>query len=304
MNDVLPQLEDLRPLLPGIGTASCIFLLALWCHRSTNRQALCKVALWSIPAAVFVTWWNVYGEFPWPPRQSTERALWLILIAPMISLVIPQSILRGSHFSSIIGFAAITGPIYYLLRPLIETTADSRIAAKELLLFVLVVLFVTAIFAEINRTKGKALLVFGMGLSMVSMAQVFVIYGIASLAQLLGSAGAALLVLSPLFLFLDLESLFAKMIFPIVMLTSLFTLDAISFGDSTPPLWSLATILGLPTLALLEPALARTPMPTWMRRVAIMGCMVALMAWTVQGVFNSKPVEEPNPYSDYEDWDK
>ncbi len=298
MSEFLPQPEDILPLLPGALLALAILLVATRFAHSESMSHWAKIALLAIPAAIFVTWHQIYDEFPWPAKQSTERALWLLLLGPLASCL-PRPLAMRPSVSGVLGFGIFAASFYFLLRPLIATESAFRIETPTVLLLIGGALLARSSLSELNRTSGAKLLPLALGLSLVSGSQILVFYGIASISQIMASCGLALLLFAPFSLFLKTTKPIEALILPLVLATGLFTSDAVFFGDDAPPFIALVALLLAPFVLFVDPVLVRTKIPIWLRRAILVFLLCSVAAWAIKTAFDARPKVADDPYSDY-----
>ena len=295
MFDAMPKPEDLLPLLPGIGACLAVLLIAAFLGRKNGASHWHKLAALALPIAVLLTWQEIHSSLPWPPRQSTERALWCFFGAAALGLL-PGVLRERWTLAPILQLLPLGAGLYYVLKPLIERDDASAIVVLDFLILLLGASIFGLLAREVRRCP---LFTLAYGLTFVTAAQISVFYGVASIAQILATIGTALLLLTPLAISKAKFMLPVEVVPGLIAALALFGADAWFYGDDLPPLRVVCVTAGAPMAFLLFPVLARTKLKTpWsMALVAIL--LIALNFQALNEAWTARPEPVEDPYADF-----
>lgn len=295
MSDLLPQPADLLPLLPGAAIGLVLLVIA---SRLRARGAAAPLAASAVVAALLTTWWQLHGPPPLLPAQSTERVLFGSCAWAVAAALLTRG--RGWAVALALAFAlaVASAVVLWVLMPLVDRPVDdpTHVSSWWCVAFGSgLTLVATGSGAAATRLPGPlvpAVLAVAAG----AAGQVMVLFGSASLAQLLGALSILLAAAAVGVVFLAERRLPPACAVAVVGTSGLLAVDGWAFLDATPPAHVLLPLALVPLVPWLALAPRVRELCATRRTVVVLGAALAIAGVAVGLGAASMP--EPDPYGD------
>ena len=290
MPEYLPTPGDLLALLPG--AALGLVLLLVSAARSGKSKAWWGALAGVAP--VFATWLWTHGGLPFPPGQSSERAVWGCLGWAAVLAATN----RAGGWRVALWAAAATGWATWILWPLVRRGVEDP--GHVSVWTCAIVGSATAALAwaagGAARRVSNTTVALTSAIALGATGQVLVLFGSASLAQLTGSLSITLVAAALLLDRFRGRPLPHGIVAAALGAGVAIAVDGRAFLLDKPPLWILAALGVVPCTAWLAAVPAVRNTSTWRRAALVLGVAALVAGAAVAGAVAAMP--ESDPYAD------